>query len=732
VRVAPRVVLSPEERSVLEQWAHRRTDRNFRATRARLLLRAAEGRQDLEIARELGIGRAAVARWRRRFLTARLRGIGQPVAPGLRLARIGDERLRAIAQASTGRDPANNRPWTLRALAQHMGVSHTTVRRIWEARHLRPERFSLWPVRPDPRVRFAPTDVVAVYLHPPDRAIVFALGPDSASAAPGTPTGELRTVPSSDFTELLDRPDLGIRGPSRARSRDFLLFLGAVGSRVGPEQELRVVATLPGVPRSSDLERWRSAHPGIAFEFAPDAPSWRARVLPHLRAVGSRSPLPRNFGARGELARAIRLFLSSYREESGPFEWVASRDEVRSNAAGYRLRYELSVTGHTGFKSPPNFGSSMRAADAPDPRIREMARLLLRKSLGVRKGEEVTVQTWSETLPYANALVLESLRLGARPLLLFQDEPAYWAAAAEVPAGNLARPGEHVRAALRQSDVFVSFFGPSDRERFHSLHTSTRNRLCEYQDLVYDAAERAGARTVQIALGRASEASARMYAVDLDAWRNEMIDAMLVDPDKLRARARRIAEPFRTGKEIRIRHPNGTDLRLGLRGRRALISDGRVPRKVDPERWDVVQLPAGVVTVALDEHTADGVFHSNVVNSIGIMDTIGEVAGGRWTFEKGRLRRYSYEQGLEHFTQSYQRAPPGRDRPGTLSVGLNDRIAISPLLMDQGLGMITLQIGRNDTAGGATRSFWWAWLLLGGADLAVDGKWLLRGGKLVA
>jgi len=360
-----------------------------------------------------------------------------------------------------------------------------------------------------------------------------------------------------------------------------------------------------------------------------------------------------------------------------------------------------------------------------------MARVVLRKSLRVRPGEHVLIESWSETLEYANAFVLESLRLGARPLLLYQDEPTYWAAVAENRPSALARVGAPLRAAIAKADAFVSFFGPSDRERSHALPWATRYRLGEYPEALYGAAAKAGTRAVQLALGRASPASARMYGVDLATWKAELVRGTSVDPGVLRRRARRISARLLSGRTLDISHPNGTRLRLGLRHRRPRVSDGVVPPARPKGDWSLVQLPAGVVSVALDERVADGLFRSNVRNSVGVSDTVGEVDGGSWTFERGRMNRFRYDRGQELFSQSYERAGPGKDRVGVLSVGLNDRISMAPLLLDQVAGALTLQLGRNDTVGGFNHVFWWGWLILRGADLKVDGKTLVKAGRLV-
>ncbi|MCI4372052.1 MAG: aminopeptidase [Thermoplasmata archaeon] len=732
MRVATRVVLSPEERIRVERWARHRGSPDPRVLRARIVLAAADGRQDIEISQELGISRMMSARWRRRFLATRIRGIDQRSSPRIALGRLPEEQVRAIVRAARRKESSGPWPSSSRSVARSLGVSHTTVRRVWEAYAVRPQQFEILPARPDPVPALVPSDVVGLYLHPPDYALALAVEPPDvrrARASEGPPTfGDL---PPPFQALLQDWPGAAIP-PSERRVGEFLRFAAGLAALESIATGLQVIASVPGISSAREVTRWRSRHPRVRFEFCSDLVSFRARLAPSLAAIGSRGGRSRTFGARGEFARAIRLFVAGYTHRSDPFQWIASPREVRSRVAAGRLRYDLSVTGHPGFMKEATVDRSMRRVGSPDQRNRAMARIVLRKSLRLRKGERVTIESWTETLEFANAFVLEALRIGAQPMLIYQDEPTYWAAASEVRPADLARLGAHQRAALERSDVFVSFFGPSDRERFHALPRPTMFKLGEYRDALYRAAEKAGARAVQMAVGRVSEASARMYGVDLAAWREELVAATLLDPAELQRRAVRVAKRLAEGHTLEIHHVNGTDLRLGLRQRTPDRSDGLVSRAGARGNWNLIQLPAGVVTVALDEHVAEGTFHSNVANSVGVMDTIGEVVGGRWTFETGRLARFTYEQGEGLFRQSYNRAGPGRERPGTLSIGLNDRIEIAPLLQDQAYGAVTLQLGKNDQLGGRTRTDWWAWLILRGSDLSVDGRPILKRGRIVA
>jgi leucyl aminopeptidase (aminopeptidase T) len=739
MRVAPPVVLSPEERVLLLRWSRGNPARSDRALRARIILEAASGRQDLEIGHHLGIGRLTAARWRQRFLSTRLRGIERPSVRTPRRSGIPGQRIREILRASVQGARFGSLRVSTRTLARRFGVSHTTVRRLWTEFGVRPVGIEASPPRPDPVLPLEPRDVVGLYLHPPDFAVALTLGPGTVGLAfQGTngydhPTstlpiglaGEIGEHPAGTWSTLPSSRPLG------QRTRELLRFLGELARATGKSRPVRIVATLPGLGSATALREWELRHPNVLLNRTEKLEDWRSRVFRDLERSGRFPPSKGRRHGRGETTRSIGLFLTSYSNSSGPFQWVASSGEVAANDAGSRLRYDLSVTGHPGFKKLPAVRPSMRTPASPDPRAREMARVVLRKCLRVRPGEHVAVESWSETLEYANAFVLETLRLGARPLLLYQDEPTYWAAVAESRPSNLARVGDHLRAAIAKSDALVTFFGPSDRERFHALPSATMFRLSEYRDALYGAAAKAGTRAVQLALGRASPASARMYGVDLATWKAELVGGTTVDPQLLHRRARRISRLFLTGRTVEISHVNGTRLRLGLRQRGPQVSDGVVPRARPKGGWDLVQLPAGVVSVALDERVAEGVLRSNVRNSVGVFDTVGEVEGGRWTFSNGRLTRFAYDRGLELFSQSYERGGAGKDRVGLLSVGLNDRISMAPLLLDQEAGALTLQLGRNDGAGGTNHVDWWAWLLLRGADLTVDGQRLVKGGSLV-
>jgi leucyl aminopeptidase (aminopeptidase T)/transposase len=738
MRVAPPVELSPEERAQLQRWPAR-SGHPLRA-RASAVLLAAEGLENQEIARRLGLNRLTVARWRDRFLTERLRGL-EDRGRASRRGRIPEEDAQAIIRATM--EPAvEGRPSpSTRVLAARFGVSHMSVRRLWSTYGVPPSAAARHPDRAEAARPARPWDVVGLYLHPPLAALAMTLRlppageastdsrvrpPDSVGRGTGALAWGNAARVATAYRSLIREPDAPGRGGED--ERDLVRFLEAVARRSGARVEVAVLAVRPARGFSLEFERWRIRHPNLHVEAVPDLPAWRGRAIDALGDAGRRPAAPRHFHGSAELHRSLAQSIRGYRSGTPPFHWVATARELAAGDAAYRLRYDLAATAHPGFGGRPA-GPERETRAGPDELSRAMARNVLRRYLRVRAGERVTVQTWSGSAPYAHAFVLESLRLGARPLLLYQDEPTYWAATTEVPARHLAALGEHQRAAIARTQVFVSFFGPSDRERFHALPRPTLFKLSEFQDAVLRAAERAGSRSVQMAVGRVSPASARMYGVDEEAWRQELVDATLTDPAPMHRLGRRLARALGGRGVLSISHPNGTDLRLKLVGRRPVLSDGAVPRSAPKGRWEAVTLPAGVVTVAVDESTAEGTFRSNLPSSVGLCDTVGELVGGRWRFEGGRLRSYAFDAGQEFFSQSYERAAPGRERPASLSLGLNERIHRAPLLEDQGLGTVTLNLGRNDHLGGQTSTPWWAWLFLRDATVRVNGRMILADGR---
>ncbi|HEV2317846.1 MAG TPA: aminopeptidase [Thermoplasmata archaeon] len=361
--------------------------------------------------------------------------------------------------------------------------------------------------------------------------------------------------------------------------------------------------------------------------------------------------------------------------------------------------------------------------------VEQLARTVIGKTLGLKRGETVLIEAWSNSLPYAEAFQREARRVGAKPIVLFESEPVYWETVEAGRGKDLGVPPRSEWAALEAADAYVYFWGPSDRTRVRALPPKAQQQLTAYNGRWYDVAAKKGIRGARIELALAEPGNASAYGVDLDAWRAELIAASTADPKQMQRAGARLRPSLEGGKRLRITHPNGTDLTLGLKkGRKLIVDDGQVDAADVRAKRNMVNVPGGSAVVAVDESVADGVIIGNQVSRFDQMrKRLGEP---RWEFKDGRLVSLSASEGGQEFSESYRKAPKGKERPGMFEIGLNPDIRIAPTFEDQEAGAVTLYLGGNKAYGGSSSVPYFAYLVLRGATVQVDGKTLVQDGKL--
>lgn len=363
----------------------------------------------------------------------------------------------------------------------------------------------------------------------------------------------------------------------------------------------------------------------------------------------------------------------------------------------------------------------------PSEEMRQLARQVLAKNVGLKKGESVVIEAWSNSLPYAEAMQMEARRMGATPLVLYESEPAYWDAVDSAPQ-TIGNPGRPEWAALENADAYIYFWGPANRARLASLPDKKRQAIQAYNPKWYEVAGKKGVRGFRMEVALAEPENAERHGVDLEAWRKELISATFVDPKELAREGAKVAKAFEKGKSVRITHPNGTDLTLGLKHRKAIVQDGRIDDGDRKRKLNVDSLPAGAAIVALDEKVADGVLVSNRPMRVAGQGYTAE--GARWAFKDGKLVSYSYESGGDRWTKPYAAAPKGKDQPGLLEIGLNRLMRDAPTFEDQELGTVTVYIGGNVAYGGANKCPYIGYTMIREPVVEVDGKVLVSEGKI--
>jgi leucyl aminopeptidase (aminopeptidase T) len=357
-----------------------------------------------------------------------------------------------------------------------------------------------------------------------------------------------------------------------------------------------------------------------------------------------------------------------------------------------------------------------------------LARTVLRGRLNLRAKENVVIEAYPSALPWATGFVREARRIGAHPLLHYEDERSYWSAVDEGRSALIGSPGKPEWAALEETDAYIYFWGPEDMARRSRLPEKTQEALTAFNLKWYDVARKARLRGARMFLGRVTEPNARLWGTTVGRWEREVAAASLQDPSKFHRDAARVQRALARGRSLRLRHSNGTDLSLGLRQRPVQVTLGEIPPRAKQGRFGMLaNVPDATVYAAVDEETAEGTFVGNRTTScFGVPQR-----GGNWTFEGGRLRGYRYSVGGDAFARPYRGAGRGKDRPSFIEVGLDPSVRTAPMLEELERGAVTVGVGRNAPFGGKTQVDFLAYLTIGGAELSVDGRTLVKGGRIV-
>src|SRR5512136_1843820 len=258
-------------------WVAAKTSPQRTVLRARICLLAAEGLPTRVIARSLKTSRPTVMQWRKRFEEQGPQGLAEDAPHGLSSRALPTEKIKAIVEATLHTPPPDATPWSTRTMAQAMGVSNATVCRIWDAHGLQPHRIETFKLSKDKRFVEKLTDVVGVYLNPPDKAVVLCVDEKSHVQAldrtqPGLPMkkGRCGTM-THDYKRngttclfaalnVLEGKVIGTCYP-RHRHEEFLKFLQTIDRSTPPRRDLHLILDNYGTHTHPIIKDWLSQHP---------------------------------------------------------------------------------------------------------------------------------------------------------------------------------------------------------------------------------------------------------------------------------------------------------------------------------------------------------------------------------------------------------------------------------------------------------------------------------------
>ena len=354
---AVRIELTPDERTTLESYATRRKTAQGLATRAKIVLRCAEGGNDGEVAGELGVGRGMVGRWRRRFADARLDGLHDEPRPGAPRT-ISDADVERVVVATLETTPKGATHWSTRDMAKHVGLSHASIGRIWRAFGLSPHRSETFTLSNDPLFVEKVRDIVGLYLDPPDRAVVLCVDEKSQVQAlnrsqpllplmPGRSERRTHTYVRHGTTALFAALDVAtgkVIGKCRKRHRatEFLQFLAQVDANVPADLDVHVVLDNLSTHKTPAVRRWFARHPRFHVHFTPTYSSWLNQIERWFAKLEQKQLKRGSHKSTVELERAIYEFIDASNSEPKPFRWTKSADDILASMRRFCTRTLLT------------------------------------------------------------------------------------------------------------------------------------------------------------------------------------------------------------------------------------------------------------------------------------------------------------------------------------------------------------------------------------------------------
>ena len=358
-RRAVEVVLSDEEREVLQRWARRPKSSQALALRCRIVLGAAAGELNKSMAARLGCSEATASKWRRRFAERRLEGLFDEPRPGPPRA-ITDEMVENVVVKTLEEAPGGATHWSTRSMAAATGMSQTAISRIWRAFGLKPHLTESFKVSSDPQFIDKVRDVVGLYLNPPEAAVVLCADEKTQIQAldrtapvlplmPGTPqrrTHDYRRFGTTDLYAALDAATGKVITAMTARHRaeEFRKFLNLIDKQVPAGLDVHIVLDNSSTHKTPAIKRWQVRHPRFSFHFTPTYSSWMNLVERWFAELTTKWIRRGTHRSTRELTESIQHWTDNWNRDPKPFTWHKTADEILNNLASYLQR--IPDSGH--------------------------------------------------------------------------------------------------------------------------------------------------------------------------------------------------------------------------------------------------------------------------------------------------------------------------------------------------------------------------------------------------
>ena len=344
MRIAKTIDLDGQTERELRILSKRRRIEARLQQRARVVLLAAKGWQNKDIAVEVGLDRRQVALWRQRFLDGGIDALRKDAPRSGRPATVTAEVESGIVQATLHDTPLNATHWSTRTLAQHLGLGATTIRRVWRSNGLKPHLSRTFKLSRDPLFEDKLLDVVGLYLNPPEHALVLSCDEKSQIQAlnrtqPGLPMkrGRAGTVThdykrhgtTTLFAALntLNGRVISMCQP-RHRHGEWLKFLRLIDRKTPKHLSLHLIVDNYATHNHPEVQAWLLKHPRFVMHFTPTGASWLKMVERFFRDITDKRIRRDSFSSVAELELAIDLYVAGHNNNPKPFIWTATASDI--------------------------------------------------------------------------------------------------------------------------------------------------------------------------------------------------------------------------------------------------------------------------------------------------------------------------------------------------------------------------------------------------------------------
>jgi transposase len=348
--VAVQILLSADERERLESWSRRHTSAQALALRSRIVLAAAVGLKNTEIAERLAVDVSTVRKWRNRFAADRLDGLVDEPRPG-RPRTVSDAQVEEVIVKTLQTTPKDATHWSTRSMAAEVGLTQSAVHRIWRAFGLAPHRQDTWKLSKDPQFIDKVRDVVGLYLDPPERAVVLCVDEKSQIQAldrtapilpmlPGVPeraTHDYKRAGTSSLYAALDITTGKVIGSLHARHRaiEFKKFLQTIDHEVPDDLDVHLVLDNASTHKTPAIKRWLLAHPRFIVHFTPTSSSWLNLVERWFGELTTKKLRRGTHRSVRQLNHDIRAWIDTWNNDPKPFVWTKTADQILDSIATY-------------------------------------------------------------------------------------------------------------------------------------------------------------------------------------------------------------------------------------------------------------------------------------------------------------------------------------------------------------------------------------------------------------